>query len=69
MQEHISSLLTVFTSRAVRAQVRVLSSRFLRSWGRSPVHLVVQAAQYIIAALLLGAYLWLLQGTTCVHHC
>jgi hypothetical protein len=34
--------------------VRVLSSRFLRSWGRSPVHLVVQAAQYIIAALLLG---------------
>lgn len=35
--------------------MRVLSSRFLRSWGRSPVHLVVQAAQYIIAALLLGA--------------
>lgn len=41
---------------AGRAQVRVLSSRFLRSWGRSPVHLVVQAAQYIIAALLLGAH-------------
>ena len=44
------------------AQVRVLSSRFLRSWGRSPVHLVVQAAQYIIAALLLGARLLHLQG-------
>ena len=36
----------------------MLSSRFLRSWGRSPVHLVVQAAQYIIAALLLGAHHW-----------
>lgn len=37
------------------AQVKVLSARFLRSWWRSPVNLVVQAAQYLFFAFLIGA--------------
>ena len=33
----------------------MLSARFLRSWWRSPVNLVVQAAQYLFFAFLIGA--------------
>ena len=36
-------------------QVKVLSARLLRSWWRSPVNLVVQAAQYLFFAFLIGA--------------
>jgi hypothetical protein len=36
-------------------QVKVLSARFLRTWWRSPVNLVVQAAQYLFFAFLIGA--------------
>ena len=35
--------------------MKVLSARFLRSWWRSPVNLVVQAAQYLFFAFLIGA--------------
>ena len=44
-----------FRRRCMRGpQVKVLSARFLRSWWRSPVNLVVQAAQYLFFAFLIG---------------
>lgn len=36
-------------------QLRVLSLRFMRSWLRSPVNLLVQLFQYILVGLILGA--------------
>ena len=41
----------------------MLSARFLRSWWRSPVNLVVQAAQYLFFAFLIGAL-----KLDCVRH-
>ncbi len=36
-------------------QLKVLSTRFTRTWLRSPVNLLVQLAQYMSLALLIGA--------------
>ena len=45
----------VHTEPRLGLQVKVLSARFLRTWWRSPVNLVVQAAQYLFFAFLIGA--------------
>ncbi|BDA50622.1 Broad substrate specificity ATP-binding cassette transporter [Coccomyxa sp. Obi] len=37
------------------SQVAILSKRFVRTWIRSPVSMAMQAAQYLLAALLIGA--------------
>ena len=38
-----------------RAQVAVLTTRFALSWARRPASVAMQAAQFLIAALLIGA--------------
>ena len=38
-------------------QVRILGQRFLLSWWRSPINLLVQLAQYIFFAVMIGVSL------------
>jgi len=43
------------TCALMHAQIGILAVRFSRSWMRSPASLCMQAAQYLLAALLIGA--------------